>query len=47
MRPWEFELIVKEYDGPARDGGWGGKTVGAKRKRGGGRDSDRDDDDSD
>lgn len=47
MRTWEFELVVKEYDGPARDGGWGGKTVGAKRKRGGGKDSDRDDDDSD
>ncbi|GAA5968875.1 hypothetical protein JCM3765_005822 [Sporobolomyces pararoseus] len=46
MRTWEFELIVKEYDGPARDGGWRGKTVGAKRKRGG-KDSDRDDDDSD
>ncbi|GAA5974905.1 hypothetical protein JCM5350_004495 [Sporobolomyces pararoseus] len=46
MRTWEFELVVKEYDGPARDGGWGGKTVGAKRKRGG-KDSDRDDDDSD
>ncbi|GAA5914214.1 25S rRNA (uracil2634-N3)-methyltransferase [Sporobolomyces salmoneus] len=46
MRTWEFELVVKEYDGPARDGGWSGNTVGAKRKRGG-KDSDRDDDDSD
>ncbi|GAA5936369.1 25S rRNA (uracil2634-N3)-methyltransferase [Sporobolomyces koalae] len=44
MRTWEFELVVKEYDGPARDGGWGGKTAGAKRQRG---DVDRDDDDSD
>lgn len=46
MRTWEFELVVKEYSGPARDGGWGGNTVGAKRKRGG-KDEDRDDDDSD
>ncbi|GAA6015821.1 hypothetical protein JCM11491_007198 [Sporobolomyces phaffii] len=48
MRTWEFELVVKEYDGPARDGGWGENTVGAKRKRGAnGKDEDRNDDDSD
>jgi len=36
MRTWEFELILKEYSGPARDSGWGG----LKRKR----DRDREDD---